>query len=109
MKLDRNQEGLESGGGGGGEPKLEGVEEGEDRFEGEVGPLESDGCGSNPAQPLITGPLPASSSVRTAPVCLKAYLWELYKTKCVKAQCSAILLQYSAIVKYYYYYRPRYV
>lgn len=31
------------------EPTLEGAEEGEDRFEGEVGPLESDRYDSNPS------------------------------------------------------------
>lgn len=35
-----------------GKPKLKGAEEGEDRFEREVGPVESDGCGLNPSSTI---------------------------------------------------------
>lgn len=51
------------------EPKLEGAEAGEDKFEGDVGPLESDRCGSN-SSIAIDSWVPDSSFVRRATVCL---------------------------------------
>lgn len=50
-------------------PKLEGAEAGEDKFEGEVGPLESDRCDSNSSS-AIDSWVPDSSFVRRVIVCL---------------------------------------
>lgn len=79
-----------------GEPTLEGAEEGEDPFVGEVGPLDSDRCGSNPSSATRVLFCKTGNSL--------PHWVTVGKMKCVNAQGSAVLSQHSAISKYHYYY-----